>query len=106
MATSNCEVISPELLATVASINRNHEVPNELKIGMSEWLESDNDEENSSPNDVFPPAKKRKLTKTLKLRNPRTLGKRCFPRLYPRNNLQFFPSDLCLQTLRKILSGL
>ena len=45
---------------------------------MSEWLESDNDEENSSPSDVFQPAKKRKLTKTLKPLKPKDYGKERF----------------------------
>ena len=57
MATSNRKVMSPGLLA---SINWNPKDPKQLKI---EWLESDNDKENSSPSDIFQPVKKRKLTK-------------------------------------------
>ena len=75
MAASKHEVISPGLLA---SINWNPEVPKELKIGMSEWLESDNDKENSSSSNVFQPAKKCKLTKTLKVSKPKDSGKERF----------------------------
>ena len=76
-------------------------------VFMSEWLESDHDEENSSPSNVFQPAKKCKLTKTLKLSKPKDSVKERFSEtVYPRNNLQFFPRDLCLQILHKKLCGL
>lgn len=55
----------------------NREVPEELKIGTSEWLESDNDEENFlfSPSNVF---KKCKFTNMLKLSKPKDSGKERF----------------------------
>ena len=50
-------------------------------VFMSEWLESDHDEENSLPSNVFQPVKKCKLTKTLKLLKPKDSA-RDFQRLY------------------------
>ncbi len=69
MATLRREAISPGLLA---NINWDCEVPEELKLVVSGWQDSDYDEENSPPSDASPPAKKRR--KTLKLPKPTASG--------------------------------
>ena len=74
----------------------NRKVPEELKIGTSEWLESDNDEENFF---YFPPAMFSRSANSQRhsnFQNTRTLGKRGFQRLFLRSNLQFFPRVWCL----------
>ena len=56
-------VVSPSLLARVNSIDTTKKVPEEFKLGMSEWTDSDNEKEND---DFQPPKKRMKVPGSLK----------------------------------------
>ena len=56
-------VISPSLLAKVNSIDATKKVPDEFKLGMSDWTDSDSKKEND---DFQPPKKRQKVPASLK----------------------------------------
>ena len=73
VASSKCEfempksskpcVVSPSLLARVNSIDTTKKVPEEVKLGMSDWTDSDSEKEND---DFQPPKKRQKVPASLK----------------------------------------
>ena len=56
-------VVSPSLLARVNSIDATKKVPDEVKLGMSDWTDSDSEKEND---DFQPPMKHQKVPAFLK----------------------------------------
>ena len=61
--SSKPRVVSPSLIARVNSIDTTKKVPDEVKLGMNDWTDSDSEKEND---DFQPPKKHQKVPASLK----------------------------------------
>ena len=88
-------VISPSLLARVNSIDTTKKVPDEVKLGMSDWTDSDSKKEND---DFQPPKKGQKVPASLK-------GKQHFTEMVSSEQLETISKGLSLKTPKRTRSG-
>ena len=84
-------VISPSLLARVNSIDTTKKVPEEFKLGMSDWTDSDSEKEND---DFQPPKRCLKLPAFLK-------GKQHFTEMVPSEQLETISMGFVAQNTEK-----
>ena len=84
-------VVSPSLLARVNSIDTTKKVPEEFKLGMSDWTDSDSEKEND---DFQPPKKRQKVPASLK-------GKKRFTEMVSSEQLETISKGFVPQNTEK-----
>ena len=83
-------MVSPLLLARVNSIDTTKKVPEEVKLGMSDWTDSNSEKEN----DNFQPPKKHQKVPALK-------GKQCFTEMVSSEQLETISKGFVPKTLKR-----